>query len=277
VVPDLGRGITNCSLGYSEPHCGSDIFAARTRAVWDEANREWVINGQKMFTSGANLTDWIFLIARTDPDAPKHAGITMFLVPTKHPGVEIHPVFTMQEERTNATFYTDVRLPDRYRVGPVNGGTRVLGAALELEHGAGYTPGDHWVAEAAVEWARQPGPDGRPRIEESSTLARIAQIKVSACLKELLAKRAVFRGVTHVGGRTAYGSMNKLFRSEAAQRDIADMMDLTAPDSLFHGKHGAGRIEITHRLAQIATIYGGTSEVHRSMIAEIGLGLPRSR
>jgi 3-oxochol-4-en-24-oyl-CoA dehydrogenase len=277
VLPDMGRGITNASLGYSEPHSGSDIFAAKTRAVWDEANQEWVINGQKMFTSGAELTDYIFLLTRTDPDAAKHAGITMFLVPSKTPGVEIFPVHTMQEERTNATFYTDVRLPDRYRIGEVNGGVSVLGAALELEHGAGYGPGKHGLVETVVEWARQAGPDGSVPIENPATIARIARVKATAYLKELIAKRAMYVGVSNFGKRTAYGSMNKLFNSEAFQRDFADLIDLTAPESLFHGRDGLGEVELGHRQAQISTIYGGTSEVHRSMIAEIGLGLPRSR
>jgi alkylation response protein AidB-like acyl-CoA dehydrogenase len=277
VLLDIGKGLKNCSLGYSEPGSGSDIFAAKTRAVWDEAAKEWVINGQKMFTSGAELTDYVFLLTRTDPEAPKHAGITMFLVPLDAPGVEVHPVHTMQEERTNATFYADVRLPDRYRIGEVNKGLKVLGAALTLEHGAGYTPGNHHLVQAAVDWARRPGPDGRPRLEDRSTLVRIARVKANAWMKELIAKRAMYFGVTYPHQRTAYGPINKLFGSEAYQRDMADLIDLTAPDSLFHGREGLGQIELGHRHAQIATIYGGTSEVHRSMIAEIGLGLPRSR
>jgi alkylation response protein AidB-like acyl-CoA dehydrogenase len=277
ILPDMGKGLTGSSLGYSEPHSGSDIFAAKTRAVWDEAAQEWVINGQKMFTSGAEVNDFIFLLTRTDPDAPKHAGITMFLVPINHPGVEVHAIHTMQEERTNATFYSDVRLPDLYRVGEVNGGLRVLGAALELEHGAAYSPGNHGIVDVAVAWAREPGANGKPRLEDRSTLIRIAKVKANAYMKELIAKRAMYYGVTYPKRRTAYGPMNKLFGSENYQRDMTDLIDLTAPDSLFHGREHLGEIEIGHRHGQISTIYGGTSEVHRSMIAEVGLGLPRSR
>lgn len=277
VLLDIGKGITNCSLGYSEPGSGSDIFAAKTRAVWDEKAQEWVINGQKMFTSGANVTDYIFLVTRTDPEAPKHQGITLFLVPIKTPGVEVHPIFTVGDERTNATFYADVRLPDLYRLGEVNGGLKVLSGALVMEHGAGFSPGPHGLIDAVVEWARKPGPDGRPRIEDSNTRTRIARAKVHAHVKELIAKRAMHHGVTNPGQRSAYGPMSKLFSSEAAQRDLADLMDLTAPDSLFHNKRGLGEVEMSHRAAQVGTIYGGTSEVHRSMIAEVGLGLPRSR
>jgi alkylation response protein AidB-like acyl-CoA dehydrogenase len=230
-----------------------------------------------MFTSGANQNEYIFLVTRTDPDAPKHQGITMFLVPTNTPGVEVRRILTVGEEPTNATFYTDVRLSDLYRVGEVNGGVRVLSSALALEHGAGFRRGNHTLVDAVVEWARRPGPDGRPRLEDPGTCARIARVKVNEHLKELMSKRAMFFGVTDPGRRTVYGPMSKLFDSEATQRDMADLMDLTAPSSLFHGKHAAGEVEICHRAAQVGTIYGGTSEVHRSMIAEVGLGLPRSR
>ena len=159
----------------------------------------------------------------------------------------------------------------------MNGGLRALAVALELEHGAAYNPGNHELVDIAVEWAREPGPEGRPRLEDTSTLTRIARVKANAYMKELIAKRAMYFGVTHPGRRTAYGPMNKLFGSEAYQRDMADLIDLAAPDSLFHGRDGVGPIELRHRHAQIATIYGGTSEVHRSMVAENGLGLPRSR
>jgi alkylation response protein AidB-like acyl-CoA dehydrogenase len=277
VLLDLGRGITNTALGYSEPSGGSDIFAAKTRAVWDEANKEWVINGQKMFTSGANICDYIFLVTRTDPDAPKHKGLTIFLVPTNAPGVEIHPIYTVGDERTNATFYADVRVPDINRVGEVNGGLKVLSNALVLEHGAGYRPGEHGLVDIAVEWARTPGPDGARPIDDPSVLQRIARVKAHAWIKELLSKRAMYQGVTHPHRRTAFGPMSKVFASEAYQKDMSDLIDLTAPASLFHAAQGLGDIESGHRAAQVGTIYGGSSEVHRSMIAEVGLGLPRSR
>jgi alkylation response protein AidB-like acyl-CoA dehydrogenase len=277
VLEDIGRGRVICSLGYSEPHSGSDIFAARTRAEWDPVNQEWVINGQKMFTSGAERAQYVFLLTRTDPEAAKHSGLTMFLVPTNSPGFEVHPVLTMQEERTNATFYADVRISDMYRIGEVNGGLRVLGAALVLEQGGTYRNGWHDLVEAAVEWARKGGEEGRPRIEERDVRTRIAKVKVSAILRELIGKRGLYLGVSDPSRRNAFGPMLKLFASEAQQRDMTDLMDLMAPDTLFHGHDGPGEIEINHRLAQIGTIYGGTSEVQRSTVAEVGLSLPRSR
>jgi alkylation response protein AidB-like acyl-CoA dehydrogenase len=278
VVPGMARGEINCALGYSEPGSGSDIFAARTRAEWDEKNQEWVINGQKMFTSGAERTQYIFLLTRTDPEAAKHAGVTMFLVPTGTPGIEIHPVHTMQEERTNATFYADVRVSDLYRVGDINGGARVLGAALVLEQGGTYRAGSHELVDIAVDWARLTRDEhGRARLEDADVRKRIGRLHVNAILKELLSKRCLFVGVSDPTRRNAFGPMVKLHQSEAAQRDLTDLMDLMAPETLFHGHDGLGEIEISHRLAQIGTIYGGTSEVQRSTIAEVGLGLPRSR
>jgi alkylation response protein AidB-like acyl-CoA dehydrogenase len=277
VLLDFGRGIVNASLGYSEPHSGSDIFAAKTRAVWDEKTKEWVINGQKIFTSGANVTDYIFLLTRTDPEAPKHKGITLFLVPIGTKGVEVRPIYTVGDERTNQTFYSDVRLPDLYRVGEVNGGLRVLAQALVLEHGGVFGPGKHDLVEIALEWARQPGPDGKRPIDDKAKLMRIARAKTHACIKDLLSKRAIFWGVSEPGRRTAYGPMAKLFGSEAYQHDMADLVDLAAPHTLLRSNRGLGEIEESHRAAQVSTIYGGTSEVHRSMIAEVGLGMPRSR
>ncbi|HYP63178.1 MAG TPA: acyl-CoA dehydrogenase, partial [Acidocella sp.] len=119
VLLRMGRGDISACLGYTEPSGGSDAFAAKTRAVKD--GEEWVINGQKMFTSGAEYASYVIMITRTDPEAPKHKGITIFLVPLNLPGIEIHPVHTFMDERTNATFYADVRIPDRYRLGPING------------------------------------------------------------------------------------------------------------------------------------------------------------
>lgn len=272
VLPSMAKGLAHAVLGYSEPSSGSDIFAARTRAQWDDAAQEWVINGQKMFTSGAEQAEYIFLLTRTDPDAAKHAGITMFLIPTNTLGIEIQPIQTVGEERTNATFYTDVRVPDRYRVGGVNGGAKVLGAALVLEQGSIYRDGEHAMVEEIVAWARNAS-----RLDDPSILARITRVKINQILREVLGKRGLYFGINDPTRRNAHGPMLKLFHSEAMQRDMADMFDLIGPDILFPQFGGIGEVEINHRLAQVGTIYGGSSEVQRSTIAEIGLGLPRSR
>src|SRR5262249_51747838 len=118
----VAAGEAICCFGFTEPGCGSDVFAAQTRATRE--GDFWRIDGQKMFTSGANFAEYVLLLARTDPDAPKHRGLTMFLVPLRAPGVEIHPVYTFEDERTNITYYDGVRVADSYRLGEVNGGAK---------------------------------------------------------------------------------------------------------------------------------------------------------
>ncbi len=142
VIPPALRGEIIIVLGFTEPESGSDVAAAQTRAVRD--GDEWVINGQKMFTTNAQEADYVFMLTRTDPEAPKHKGLTTFLVPLRQPGVEIQPVRTLSGERTNLTFYSDVRVDDSLRIGEVDGGWDVMGVGLTLEragdHGGEFDP-----------------------------------------------------------------------------------------------------------------------------------------
>jgi alkylation response protein AidB-like acyl-CoA dehydrogenase len=275
VLPRFASGEVTAALGYTEPSCGSDVFAARTRAVRD--GEDWIINGQKMFTSGADLASYVFLVTRTDPDAPKHRGITMFLVPLDGPGVEIHPVYTFMDERTNATFYTDVRIPDRYRIGDVNKGAQVLASALSQEQSGGtYFRKQRKMAVAVEHWLRGRQRDGRPAIEDSLALAKLARAYTYSNLSEVLGHRVL---ATSLAGDTdmAYGPAAKIFGTESFITVASELMDLAAPDSLRRGKEGLGLVEMGYRHSAATTIYGGTSEVLRSMVAERRLGLPRSR
>jgi len=275
VLLRMGRGDVTACLGYTEPSGGSDVFAAKTRAVRDGDG--WVINGQKMFTSGAELASYVILITRTDPEAPKHKGITVFLVPMDTPGIEIHPIHTFMDERTNATFYQDVRIPDKYRLGEINGGAKVLAAALGLEQSGGYY---HFaileMIDAVVAWAEGKQRNGRPLIEDSNVLARLAKAHCDARVAETLSGRPL--GMRLAGqADVAYGPAAKIFSTEAFIADSADLLDLAAPQSLLRGSEGLGMVEKGYRHATATTIYGGTSEVLRSMVAERRLGLPRSR
>jgi alkylation response protein AidB-like acyl-CoA dehydrogenase len=274
VLLPFARGEATASLGYTEPSGGSDVFAAKTRAVRD--GDHWVINGQKMFTSGADFAKYVFLLARTDPEAPKHRGVTMFLVPLDS-GVEIHPVYTFMDERTNATFYADVRIPDRYRIGEVNGGVRVLSSALSQEQSGGpYARNMRLMAAAVEAWLRGKGADGVARLADSGTLSRLANAYVHANISEGLNHRVL---ATRLAGDAdiAYGPAAKIFCTESFITVAADLIDLAAPDSLIRGKTGLGMVEMGYRHSSATTIYGGTSEVLRSMVAERRLGLPRSR
>ncbi len=134
VLPGVFSGHIRLCLGYTEPEGGSDIATCKTRAVRD--GEGWVINGSKMFTTGAHNCQYVFLITNTDPDAPKHKSLTMFLVPLDTPGIEIQGIRTVDGDRTNIVYYSDVRVDDKYRLGEVNGGWTVLREPLNAEHGA---------------------------------------------------------------------------------------------------------------------------------------------
>jgi alkylation response protein AidB-like acyl-CoA dehydrogenase len=133
IVSGVLAGHIRLCLGYTEPEGGSDVATCKTRAVRD--GDSWIINGSKMFTSNTHNAQYVFLITNTDPDAPKHKSLTMFLVPLDAPGVEIQGIRTVDGDRTNITYYSDVRVDDKYRIGEVNGGWTVLRDALNVEHG----------------------------------------------------------------------------------------------------------------------------------------------
>lgn len=276
ILPRFASGRSFAALGYSEPSCGSDIFAATTRAVRD--GDDWVIDGQKMFTSQGHLADYVLLIARTDPDLPKHAGLTLFLVPTDTPGYEVHEVKTLGAERTNITYYSNVRVPDRYRIGEVNGGTKVLATALKLEQSGGefFVSALRITLKHAIAWARTPGPDGRLPLDSPRVRACIAAAHVHILVGDVLDKRCQWAFVTGTPGKH-FGPMAKLFTSESLVSCITDLVDLAAPWSLLQDHGDLGVVELESRKAIQATIYGGTSEVQRSIIAESALRLPRTR
>jgi len=271
----IAAGQAVCCLGFTEPGCGSDVFAAQTRATRE--GDFWSIDGQKMFTSGANFAEYVLLLARTDPDVPKHKGLTMFIVPLRAPGVEIQPVYTFEDERTNITYYDGVRVPDSYRLGEVNGGVKVMAATLELEHGgAGFPKIQAHMARAAAALCREILHRGRPLIDDAGVRMRLARAAASAVVSEVLTHRSLWVSANKKPDR-AYGPMAKLFSTETLRTDSADLLDLTAPHSLSKRKGPAGFLNQCYRHAQGATVYAGTSEVHRSLIAERALGLPRTR
>lgn len=274
VLPRLADGSALSCLGFTEPESGSDMYAARTRAIRD--GEDWLITGQKMFTTGAHLSDYVLMLARTDPDLPKHRGLTIFFVPMSLPGVSIQPVHTLQDERTNITFYDAVRVPDRYRLGEVNGGLEVMAAAMEIEHGGeGYHIHHRSLMEAVLAWAQAVDADGRRPIEDRAIRTRLARVATHLELADLLCLRATWAG--EAGRLTrASGPMAKLFATESYMHDAADLIALTAPASLHHRSPALAEIEEKHRQSIGQTIYGGTSEVHRAIIAQHALGMPRS-
>lgn len=274
VLSRIVAGEVICSLGFSEPGSGSDVFSAKTRALRDGGG--WRIDGQKMFTSGADQADYVLMLTRTNFDVAKHKGLTMFIVPLKGEGVEIQPVHTFQDERTNITYYDGVRIPDAYRLGEVDGGVKVMSASLELEQSATWIEAQKHLLHAAETVCRETLRAGRPMIEKPAVAARLARVFAGNLVTEMLGFRSLWAATM---GKPAdgYGSMVKLFSSERFRLDSADLLDLTAPESLSHRTGLAAYINLSYRHAQGATVYGGTSEVHRSVVAERVLGLPRTR
>ena len=270
----VARGTIRFSLGYTEPDGGSDIAAAKTRAVRD--GDEWLVNGQKIFTSRAQYATHIFLITRTDPTLPKHKGLTMFLVPTSSPGFERQPLPTIGDETTNVTFYSDIRLADRYRIGEVNNGWSVLHGPLDAEHHLGghvskledVSGGVYHMfylsnsVEAAVRWAKDAADGDGPMIDDKAFLAGIGHL-----LTEMEA------------GACTPAAMGRVKGSDVARLGCEELIDLVGPAAtLPYGAEGAiadGAIEFAHRQAQHTATPGGTVEVFRTIIAQHDLGLPR--
>ena len=240
-----------------------------------------MIDGQKMFTTNAQIGDYAFLLARTDPDVPKHEGFTMFLVPLDQPGVEVQAVYTLSGERTNITFYNEVRVDDRWRIGEVDEGWRTLTVALAAEHAAGFGSG----IERLLDGVRALGIGGprrrrRPRIEAPDVQLAVGRAAGDLTVSRLLQRRVAWcrvEGDRGAGGRGSDveavqlggvgGSRPGHHRADGPRR----------PAQLLRSRprRSTGVIEHMLRFSLGTTIYAGTSEVHRNMIAQRGLGLPR--
>jgi len=274
VLPQILQGEVTCSLGYSEPGSGSDVFAAQCKATPD--GNGWRIDGTKMFTSGANIGSYVIMLCRTNPDVPKHKGLTMFIVPLKAEGVTIQPVYTFMDERTNITFYDGVKIPDAWRLGEVDGGVKTMAVALELEHGGGFAKVQQAMLQSAERLCAEIKVGGHRLIDETRAQTRLARTTANTWVSRMIGYRAQWASVEKKPN-FAFGPMAKMFSSEKFQDDARDLLDLTAPLSLSKREGDAAFINQCYRHAHGTTIYGGTSEVHRSMIAERGLGLPRTR
>jgi 3-oxocholest-4-en-26-oyl-CoA dehydrogenase alpha subunit len=276
VVPGITRGEVRLCLGYTEPEGGSDIATCKTRAVRD--GDSWVINGAKMFTTSAHNCQYVFLITNTDPGARKHRSLTMFLVPLELPGIEIQGLRTVDGDRTNITYYSDVRVDDKYRLGEVSAGWKVLSGPLADEHGDRATDPDGLAeiavmshhatvlattADASIAAASHVGPAGRRLMDDGSVGYRLG--RSFARVEAMLSTPGIF-------GRVAIAQ---------TMRDISgDLMDVFGTTSTLpagtDGAIAAGSAEYLYRYAPLTGIYGGTLEIFRNMIAthELGLGRP---
>jgi 3-oxocholest-4-en-26-oyl-CoA dehydrogenase alpha subunit len=273
VMPGVFNGRVRMCLGYTEPEGGSDVATCKTRAVRDDD--AWIINGSKMFTTGAHNCQYVFLITNTAADAPKHKSLTMFLVPLDSPGIEIQGIRTVDGDRTNIVYYSDVRVDDKYRLGEVNAGWTVLREPLNTEHGAIVAAPDGLQDNSIM--MHQAG----SMVEAvDRAAARVTQPDLGG--RRLLADQSVaYRlGRSFARMEAALSAPNIFGRVAIAQtmRDISpDLMDiLGAASALAFGTDGAaddGSAEYVYRFAPLVGIYGGTLEVFRNMIGQYMLGL----
>lgn len=260
-------------FGLTEPDGGSDLAAISTRAVRD--GDQWVIDGAKMWTTMAHIADWVFLLTRTDSTGGRYEGFTAFILPMDTPGITVDPIRTMGTERSNATFYDEVRVGDEWVLGNSGDGWRVLSIMLGLERGMGNTGFLGPLLSRFADWARANG-----RLDDPAIRERMAQIAIDAQVGELLTQRTVW---TAAVGRPpgTEGSIAKIHTTEAYQRHARWAQETAAPESLLgFGAEGAaagGWIDYDVRHATPQTIQGGTSEINRNNIAERLLGLPRAR
>jgi alkylation response protein AidB-like acyl-CoA dehydrogenase len=266
-------GEINCAIGYTEPGAGTDLASLRTRAVLD--GDEWVINGNKIFTSGADQADFIWLACRTDPDAPKHKGISIIMVPTASPGFSCTPIVTVGGVATTASYYADVRVPKDALVGDLHGGWRLITGQLNHERvglaAVGALAFRLWDEVAA--WVVDQG------------LTDVGWIQQDLALTYALLeaqKLLTWRMTVAVSSNTlapADSSSVKVFGTESTVEIYHKLLGIVgAAGYLSPGSPGAalhGDLERAARQSQINTFGGGVNEIQREILAMAGLGMKR--
>jgi alkylation response protein AidB-like acyl-CoA dehydrogenase len=269
IIPSVIAGDAVFSMGYSEPGSGSDVAAARTLAK--RRGADWVIEGQKAFTSLAHEASWVFLLARTAPDAPKHDGLTMFLVPTSSRGFSLDPVWTLGGERTNMTYYDGVVVSDDHRVGAVGGGWNVLLRSLASERRNSWSADLLQLVDTACAWAS--------RIDrmDAAVEQALGQLLVDAEVARLLGLRALH---SPPGPTRPEHAMAKLYASEALVRHASTLMDIGGHPLLRRIETNNSLLSTPEEIlrhAHVTTLVGGCSEVLLDLIARRGLGLTTPR
>ncbi len=270
----------NChfAIGYSEPEAGTDLASLRTRAV--RSGDEYVINGQKMWTSLTEYADYVWLAVRTDPDVPKHKGLSMLIVPTAADGFRYQQVRTMAGASTNATFYEDVRVPIDHLVGEENGGWRLITNQLNHERVALTSAARVIeVLRAVREWAQNSKlADGRRVIDQEWIQVHLARVHAKAEVLKLMNWRIAW-GVG-MGLSPADASATKVYGTEFFTEAYRLLMEVMGANAVVRdsspGAILAGRVERAYRGTLILTFGGGTNEVQRDIIAMVGLGMPRA-
>jgi len=278
LLPRILQGELHFAIGYTEPNAGTDLASLQTRAVRD--GDEYVVNGQKLFTSAIQHADYVWLAVRTDPDAPKHKGLSVLLVPTDAPGFHWVPLRTMAGEFTSATFYEDVRVPVGNLVGEENQGWKLITNQLNHERVA-ICPASGLLRsiDDVTRWARATRlADGRRVIDQEWVATTLGRVVARAEFLKLMNWKVAWAASRGLGPADA--SATKVFGTEFTLEAYRSLMEIVGADAyLEEGTPGAvlaGRLERAYRANTIFTFGGGTNEVQRDIIAMIGLGMPRA-
>jgi alkylation response protein AidB-like acyl-CoA dehydrogenase len=274
-LPSILDGDMTFAIGYSEPNAGTDLASLQTRAVKD--GDEWVINGQKIWTSGAHSSTHLWLAARTNPEAPKHRGISMFILPLDTKGLTVRPLYTMSGVRTNEVFFEDVRIPADSLVGEQDRGWYTVANALDFER-VSLAPTGALAKQfdRTLDYFKRERPS---QLADRATRQRLADVKVD--LHILRALNVVNASIiANEETPTMEASMTKIWSSELRYRLSSMNMDLLGRyGGLHHDDEGLAPVEAqneqAYRASPILRFGGGTNEVQRSIIAQRGFGLPR--
>lgn len=274
-LPQILDADIEFALGYSEPSAGSDLASLILKAERD--GDEWVLNGQKMWTTSAHFADWYWVAARTDTEVPKHKGISVFMVPMDHPGLTIREIETMGDHRTNEVFFDNVRLPAEFLVGEENAGWRYVCEALDYERFSLYTVGPLLLKfEALVELVKLVHRDGGPLSKDPVVRDRIAEFAIEIEMATMLQRRVIARA-SKDEVPTVEAAMYKFYSTGLGRRIANYGLDCLGPLGLL--SHDApfapfgGRWELSDRATVVDTIGGGSSEVQKNIVARRGLGL----
>jgi len=277
-LPRILAGELHFSIGYSEPGSGTDLASLKTRAVLE--GDEWVINGQKMWTSLIQYADWIWLACRTDADLPRHKGLSMLLVPADADGFSYTPVHTVAGVGTSATYYEDVRVPASNLVGELNGGWSLMTNQLNHERVAltSAAPLTHSLGLVRT-WAQETkNPDGQRVIDQEWVQVLLGRAHARVEMLTLLNWKLA-SAVDDLS--PAHASATKIYGSELATEVYRSLMEVVGPNALVAADSPAavlaGRLERYHRSALVMTFGGGTNEIQRDIIGYVGLGLPAAK
>jgi 3-oxocholest-4-en-26-oyl-CoA dehydrogenase alpha subunit len=278
-LPKILAGELHFSIGYTEPTAGTDLASLRTAAVRD--GDEWVINGQKIYTSLASYADYIWLAARTDPEAPKHKGISIFLVPTSSPGFSYTKIETMVNASTFTTYYDDVRVPEDAVVHGVNRGWDLIVNQLNYER-VSLAPAGMFsrLYDDVLAWARDTKlPDGRRVVDQERVQVALARAQAHLEVLKLLNWKVAAGVDGGHGSNPADASATKVFGTEFFVDGYRTLLEVLGPAAtLEHDSPGAllaGRLGRSMQGTLILTFGGGVNEIQRDLIALFGLGLPR--